>query len=574
MKRKHFAAALGLIVGLGALGVPSARAFPGLFVGTTDAPRYNHSAQVVVFKKDGVTAVTVMPDYQGPLDKFAWLVPVPQDVKLADVRTLRRDIIDHIDQVSAPRFAEFWEMDPCEPGPAEQDWERNLKVEGGGFLGDPMLSEAAASKKVPKELLVVIDPEFRDSIYKFSLIPAGSDVGAWLKGHGYTMPAKAAPELAKYSNQQFLVAEVDAKQIEIMGTDRAILTPIRFSTRENINIASTLGRANLKEKQELLIYVIDSASRYEVANYPNVFPPTNVKLDFKAKERMGELYSGLHDLILSKTPGSFLVEYAWNTKGCGQPCATSLLSLAELLGVGSDMVEAALPDKDKNPDPPEMTEEEKESYKKLKPKEKKELDAQRKEVARRKVLMARNESYMLTRLHYRYGAAELPKDIELRPAGNVEGGIDLPKGPQGNASIEVKPTDKESRLQTRFVNLHVSPSEVKCEERVRHRWGKAPRTYRGLRKIWLAQDLATRNRSLFKLPEIVQTPLPALGLVPVGGAIQAVDKPKAAASAAPIIGAPEKKGGCSVHSPRPSGFGEWLLVVAMAALGWLRRRKS
>lgn len=558
-----------------------AQAFPGIFAGPTknggaDAPRYNHSTQVVVFKKDGVTAVTVMVDYQGPLDKFVWLLPVPSDVKLNEVRTLRRDIVDHVDQVSAPRFAEFWEMDPCEPGPAEQDWERNLKVEGGGFLGDPMLAEAAASKKVPKELLVVIDPEFRDSLYKMSMIPAGADVAAALKKQGYQLSEAAAKEAARYPTQQFLVVEVDAKQIEISGMDRAILSPIRFSTRENVNIAATVGRSNIKDKQELLLYVLDPTQRYEVANYPNVFPPTNVLLDFKAKERMGELYSGLHDVMLSKNPGSFLVEYAWTTKGCGQPCATSPLYLAELLGLGGDAVEANVPDKERNPEPPPMTDEEKEAYKKLKPKEKKELDAQRKEVARRKALIARNEAFVLTRLHYRYGAADLPKDIELRPAGNVEGGIDLPKGAKGEASIEVTPTDKPNRLQTRFNNLHVSPSEVKCEKRERNRWGKAPRTYRGLRKIWQAQDLATRNRTLFKLPEIIQTPLPKLGIKPVaapGEATKANAAPAASAQLGNAEAPAEKKGGCTMTSHAPQGGTGGLAALGIALLLWVRRKK-
>jgi hypothetical protein len=161
-----------------------AGAFPGLFAGKNSTPRYSNSTHVVVFKKGNVTAVTVMPDYQGPLDGFAWVMPVPADVKLDTVRTLRRDLVDHIDQISAPRFAEFWEMDPCEPGPAEQDWERNLKVDGPGFLDTGGLPTGEGSKKVPKELLIPLDPEFRDSTYKLSLIPAGTDVAGWLKARG------------------------------------------------------------------------------------------------------------------------------------------------------------------------------------------------------------------------------------------------------------------------------------------------------------------------------------------------------------------------------------------------------
>lgn len=561
-----FVASLGL-----ALAPAPAGAFPGLFAGKNSTPRYSNSTHVVVFKKGNVTAVTVMPDYQGPLDGFAWVMPVPADVKLDTVRTLRRDLVDHIDQISAPRFAEFWEMDPCEPGPAEQDWERNLKVDGPGFLDTGALPTGEGSKKVPKELLIPLDPEFRDSTYKLSLIPAGTDVAGWLTGKGYQLPEAAAKEAARYASQPFLAVEVDAKAIEIVGMDRAMLSPVRFVTSKDVTIPSTLGLSNLKDKQELVVYVIDPQSRYEVANYPNVFPPTNVLLDFKAKERIGELYAGIYDLVASKSPGAFVSEYAWSTKGCGQPCPNAPLSLAELITLGADEAEALVPKQELLPKPPEMTDEEKEAYKKLKPKEKKELDEQRKEVARRKALMARNEDYLLTRLHYRYGKAELPKDIELKPAGHVEGGIAVPKGPKGEASIEIKPSEKQSRLQTRFNNLHPSPSEVQCEKRERHRWGKAPRTHRGSRKIWVAQDMATKNRTLFKLPEVVHTALPALGLQPTAVPAVVTDAPPAPK---PDPKAKEDKGGCALHSgpSNNAGASGWVLLAASLLRRRARRR--
>lgn len=558
--------------GFALLHAAPADAFPGLFVGKNDAPRYSHSTHVVVLKKGDVTALTVMPDYQGPLDQFAWIMPVPADVKLDEVRTLRRDIVDHIDQISAPRFAEFWEMDPCEPGPPEQDWERNLKVSGPGFLDDGMLAQPEGKKKVPPELLVPLDPEFRDSTYQLSLIPAGSDVGKWLAGKGYKLPEAAAKDVARYSDQQFLVVEVDSKTIEITGADKAILSPVRFITHGDVKIDSTLGLSNSKGKQELVVYVIDPEKRYEVANYPNIFPPTNVLLDFKAKERMGELYAGMYDVVAAKHPGAFFNEYAWSTKGCGQPCANAALSLAELITLGVDASEALVPEEEALPNPPEMTDEEKDAYKALKPPEKKELDEQRKELARRKALMARNEDFMLTRLHYRYGKGELPKDIELKAAGHVEGGVALPKGPQGASEMDVKDSDKPSRLQTRFNNLHVSPSQVACEKRERYRWGKAPRTYRGLRKIWIAQDLATRNRTLFKLADVVQSPLPEYGIKPTSLAVPAEKAAAPAASAQPVAKAKEDDGGCSLSS-RPVASGAALagLLGLLAAVG-LRRR--
>jgi hypothetical protein len=229
-----------------------------------------------------------------------------------------------------------------------------------------------------------------------------------------------------------------------------------------------------------------------------------------------------------------------------------------------------------------MTDEEKEAYKKLKPKEKKELDAQRKEVARRKALMTRNEEFVLSRMHFRYGANDLKNDIELKPASAVEGGIGAPKkGPKGEISTEVKPAEKESRLQSRMINLHESPSQVQCKGRERYRWGKSPRTYHGLRKIWVAEDLANRNRTLFKLPEVVETPIPALGLVPVA---KAAANPAPVASAAPAENKEaggKKDSSCSVAGAPGQGGGQGngvgfgaVMLGAFASVFFARRNSA
>jgi hypothetical protein len=115
---------------------PAAHAFPGLMASKGKPPIVN-STHIVVMKKGPTTVVSVMPDYQGGLEPFAVLLPVPPDVTAERVVTLKREYVDHADMISAPRFHEFWEQDPCDQGPTEQEWQRNLKVTGSGFLGAP-----------------------------------------------------------------------------------------------------------------------------------------------------------------------------------------------------------------------------------------------------------------------------------------------------------------------------------------------------------------------------------------------------------------------------------------------------
>ncbi|HVU02023.1 MAG TPA: DUF2330 domain-containing protein [Polyangiaceae bacterium] len=576
-------------LGLGALVSGSlfvggrAEAFPGFFAYQGQKPG-NLSTQVVLMKRNDTTVVSVMPDYQGDLKPFAVVLPVPDDVKVADVKTLRRDFVDRVDQISAPRFHEFWEMDPCDGDKREQEWERDLTVHGGGFLGmDIGQSGGDTTFKPGKEMGLVVTPDFKEGEQKFSLIPASDagDLAGALKKKGYTAPDGVNQAVAPYvsAGMNFLVAEVDTKKVELVGGDRAIVSPIRYFTQKPVNVDATLGLLDSTGMQELFVYVITPEKRYEVKNYPNVFPPTNIEVDFKVKERIGEFYAGLHDLLIAKQPLGVLNEFAWSTKGCGQPCPNEPLLIHELLTLGADVFEKSVPKEEAEPKPPEMTEAEKAAFKDIKDKKKKkEIEDTRKETARRKALVARNV-YVLSRMHHRYDKSSLPKDLEVGPADHVRGGVDIPEGPKATLPTDVKPAP-ESQLQIRFTSFHPSPAVPHCDKPERYRWGKAPRTYLGLRKIWTALDTATRNRKSHKPADLVFTPVPMLALAgqpDMLGGQQEVKSfaPVPSASAAPVEGEGEKKSGCSVSGvvAGRAGRAPWA-VAGLGALVVLGRRRA
>ena len=562
----------------------SASAFPGFFAYQGKKP-INRSTHVVLMKKDATTVVSVMPDYDGDLKPFAVVLPVPDDVKAPTVHTLRRDFVDRVDQISAPRFHEFWEMEPCEEGKAEQEWERDLSVKGSGFLGMSMGGEptpAGVTFKPGKEMGLTVVPEFKEGEQTFHVVSAAeaADIAGWLKQKGYTAPEGANEAVAGYvkSGMSFLVAEVDTKKVELIGGDRAVVSPIRYFTQKPVNVNSTLGLLNLGEKQDLYVHVITPSDRYEVKNYPNAFPPTNIEVDFKVKERVGEFYAGLHDVLLKKQPLAFLNEYAWPSRGCGQPCPNEPLLIHELLTLGGDVLELAVPKADREPKAPEMTEEEKKVFKEIKDKKKqKEIEAMRTETVRRKGLLSRHV-YVLSRMHHRYDKSTLPKDVEVGPGQHMHGGVDVPQGAKAELPTEVKPA-AESHLQIRFTSFHPSPAVPHCDKPERYRWGKAPRTYRGLRKIWVAQDMGTKNRTSHKPEALVFTPVPDLGLAGqpkmLGGQQEVLSfAPVPSASAAPAEGEGAKKSSCSVArvgTSRASVFAAALAAVGAALL--LRRRR-
>ena len=90
-----------------------ARAFCGFYVSGADASLYNNATLVVLMRDGTRTVLSMQNNYQGPPSDFAMVVPVPQVLKKEDVKTLPADIFKHIDQLSAPRLVEYWEVDPC-----------------------------------------------------------------------------------------------------------------------------------------------------------------------------------------------------------------------------------------------------------------------------------------------------------------------------------------------------------------------------------------------------------------------------------------------------------------------------
>lgn len=555
-----------------------AQALPGFYVGKSAGDRAAYETHMVVMRKDERSVITIMPDYEGPFDSFALVLAVPADVTLDRVRTLKREFVDRVDQVSAPRFHEWWEVDPCEPGEPEQEWQRSLKADpNSAFLGGGGPTPGTAP--VARELFVNVKSDVKQGEYTFSLVSAPANLAAVLKTKGYVLPANAASAIEPYARagSSFLIAEVDPKRIELTGSSRAQLSPIRYESERPVDsLPVRLGLLNARGMQELIVYVLHPEQRFEAKNYPNAFPPTNIEVEASVKERIGEFYAALHDLQLKKNPEAILNEYAWQSSGCGEPCPNAALEPAELLSLGGDALEAALPAEVREAPLPPQTEEEKRAERaalgvlppNMQPRRKKELDKERRIAFRNRGIIER-QKYLVSRLHHRYDKSNLPNDIQIGTASPVRGGIGVPKGERRDASTEVTAAS-ENRFQVRYNTFHPWAGMQKCDKPERFRWGKAPRTYRGLRKTWIVQDLARKNRTQIRPTEVVITPIAALGLP--GRAVAAAGGD--AAAAVTTEASPPKPKSCACSSPGlpASGSGYWLL--GLVALGERILRRS
>jgi len=164
----------------------------------------------------------------------------------------------------------------------------------------------------------------------------------------------------------------------------------------------------------------------------------------------------------------------------------------------------------------------------------------------------------------------MPNDVELGEGAAISGGVALPQGEHGAADTAVGPSDKHA-FQTRFNGLFPNIKVVKCDNPKPHRWGKAPREYRGLNKVWLAEDLSRRDRKRIDPNKAVITAVPDLQIP--GLSTKKEEKPLE-------VAAEEKKSGgfCTYDSGKlsvePTGSTAWLWVLGGLSLIGLRRRRT
>ena len=467
-----------VVAALLALSQASASAFCGFFVSGADAQLYNNASQVVLMRKGNRTVMTMSNNYKGPAESFAMVVPVPVVLHKEDVKTLEPTVFDHIDQLSAPRLVEYWEQDPCmvqrpmrmmAPGAKGAIPDEEEKEGGGGHLG------------------VKVEARFAVGEYEIVILSAREATGleTWLKLNKYHIPDKAAPALAPYIRDQmkFFVAKVNIQKVHRDAHGLVVLSPLRFSyPSDELRLPVRLGLINAEAKQDLIVYILHPESRFEVANYPNVFIPTNLEVQDEVRTRFGAFYAALFDETLAKKDGRAVVtEYAWQTTSC-DPCPVPPLQADDLATLGNDVLsgaQAPQPGKGKQPprDPNGY-------YGDFSP-------------------------WVLTRLHTRYDAKTLSEDLVFHAAQPVVGGRSTWDGTAMELPGEVKP-DSTNNFQGRYIIRHYWQGKVACEHPNWGVWGGPPGG--GEKQTEAARDLANAPRGQVALKTVVRSRLPQLGL--------------------------------------------------------------
>src|ERR1700759_2940438 len=96
-----------------AAAAPNAHAFCGFYVSGAGDQMFNNATQVVLMRSGTRTVLSMQNNYQGPVQDFAMVIPVPVVLHEGDVQTLDKAVLQKVDMMGAPRLVEYWEKDPC-----------------------------------------------------------------------------------------------------------------------------------------------------------------------------------------------------------------------------------------------------------------------------------------------------------------------------------------------------------------------------------------------------------------------------------------------------------------------------
>ena len=199
-------------------------AFCGFYVSGADTKLFNDATQVALMREGTRTVLSMQNAYKGPPENFAMVVPVPVVLQKENVKTLKKDLFEKIDKLTAPRLVEYWEQDPCNP---------NIAVDDTSVMGGARPRGMAVTLEAEKkDLGVKIEAQFTVGEYEVVILSAKDSTGldTWLKQEKYKIPAGAEPYLRPYvqAGSKFFVARVDVKKVKFDAEGHAELSPIRL----------------------------------------------------------------------------------------------------------------------------------------------------------------------------------------------------------------------------------------------------------------------------------------------------------------------------------------------------------
>ena len=317
------------------LGIKPALAFCGFYVAKADSSLYNQASQVIIARDDNKTVLTMSNDYQGEVQYFAMVVPVPVVLKPGQVHVNESKILNRLDAFSAPRLVEYFDEDPCYNVSSED-------LDTIHRLASP--SPAAIAKQEAEKLGVTVEEQFSVGEYDIVILSAKESDGleTWLIQNNYQIPQGAKELLQPYikQNLKFFVAKVNLEEFDSNAFSN--LRPISIAYESpRFMLPIRLGMMNAQGDQDLIVYLLSPQGQVELTNYRTVKIPSNQELPVFIKDEFKTFYTAMFQKSYEaeKRQVAFL-EYAWDMSTC-DPCSAEPLNQEELKQAGVFWLDAA-----------------------------------------------------------------------------------------------------------------------------------------------------------------------------------------------------------------------------------------
>ena len=305
----------------------TAQAFCGFYVARADTSLFNRASQVVLVRDGDRTVITMANDFQGDVEDFAVVIPVPTFIEREQINVGDRAIIEHLDAYTAPRLVEYHDPDPCARG----DLRRELMSNSG------VPSSLQESAKAGRSRGVMIEASYTVGEYDILILSAEQSSGLvrWLDENDYRLPRGAERVIDSYLRQdmRFFVAKVNLAEQAKLGY--SYLRPLQVAYESNkFMLPIRLGTLNAKGKQELYVYALTRTGRVETTNYRTVKMPSNTELPEFVEAEFADFYRAMFERQTNKeNERAVFLEYAWDMAWC-DPCAADPLSADELRQLG------------------------------------------------------------------------------------------------------------------------------------------------------------------------------------------------------------------------------------------------
>ena len=373
----------------------TAQAFCGFYVARADTSLFNKASQVVLVRDENRTVITMANDFEGDVDDFAVVIPVPTKIEREQINVGDRAIVQHLDAYTAPRLVEYHDPDPC------MRYERYKMSNDSAFPQSAVLEE---SRTAARSLGVTIEASYTVGEYDILILSAEDSGGLikWLKKNDYRLPRGAEKVVDSYLKQdmRFFVAKVNLEEQSKLGYQ--YLRPLQIAYESNkFMLPIRLGTLNAKGKQELYVYALTRSGRVETTNYRTVKLPSNMDVPEFVQGEFAEFYRDMFaKQVATENERAVFLEYAWDMAWC-DPCAADPLSTQELRKLGVFWVG---------------------------------------DQSGRRIAPMPAQDVFVTRLHMRYDSEHFPEDLVFQETGdrqNYQGRYVIRRPWKGEASCDI-----------------------------------------------------------------------------------------------------------------------------------------